>query len=304
LRIAARHIVLLASLYTFRHHSMIMAGCCVPKVEKRLASFGALVVMLGVAAPVSAIAKGATFAGVPIAPGETVRAKVPLSNLENSYVSEGGNKAQPYAVAVLAVPSGFDPLKSWPVLVAFSSSDNQHQNRDALYQYRGPAFAQGWVVIAGDGPVPARQDSTGWRAGMTLAALDALHRSFPASNKWPVACAGTSGGAKRAGLVAPLLWLAGNRIIGIFLSGINEDRLTKGYRDYKPGISFLRTPIFLSTGASDPIATPTQQISVKYSMRRTGFSRIRQEIFPYGHVIVPTQVEEALRWFRQLQGNG
>jgi hypothetical protein len=139
---------------------------------------------------------------------------------------------------------------------------------------------------------------------MTLAALDALHRGFPGSNKWPVACAGTSGGAKRAGLVAPLLWLAGNRIIGIYLSGINEDRLTKGYREYKPAVSFLRTPIFLSTGASDTIATPTQQISVKYSIQRTGFSRIRQDIFPYGHIILSTQVEEALRWFRQLQGSG
>jgi hypothetical protein len=101
-----------------------------------------------------------------------------------------------------------------------------------------------------------------------------------------------------------LLWLAGNRIIGIYLSGINQDRLSDGYRDYKPGVSFLRTPIFLSTGVSDLIATPTQQMSVKSSMRRTGFSRIRQEIFPYGHIVLGTQVEEALRWFRQLQGSG
>jgi hypothetical protein len=281
-----------------------MTESYVAKVTKHLPSFGTLVTALGLAGVVPAISMGATFSGVPIAPGGTVRANVPLSNLEKSYVSEGGNRPPPYAVAVLAVPPAFDPKKSWPVLVVFSSSDNRHQNRDALYQYREPAFAQGWVVIAGDGPEPAKQDGTGWRAGMTLAALDALHRSFLGSNKWPVACAGTSGGAKRAGLLAPLLWLAGNRIIGIYLSGINEDRLTKGYRDYKPGVGFLRTPIFLSTGASDTIATPTQQIGVKYSMRRTGFSRIRQEIFPYGHIILGTQVEEALRWFRQLQGSG
>lgn len=281
-----------------------MAECCVAKAVKHQPAFGTLVIALGLAALVPAISTGATFAGVPVAPGGTVRANVPLSNLEKSYASEGRNKPPPYAVAVLAVPPAFDPEKSWPVLVVFSSSDNRHLNRDALYQYREPALAQGWVVIAGDGPEPAKVDGTGWRAAMTLAALDALHRSFPASSKWPVACAGASGGAKRAGLIAPLLWLAGNRIIGIYLSGINEDRLTEGYRDYKPAVSFLRTPIFLSTGARDTIATPAQQSSVKYSMRRTGFSRIRQEIFPYGHVILSTQVEEALRWFRQLQSSG
>lgn len=281
-----------------------MAWGCVARLAILLGSFGPFVITMAIAGLVPGISKGATFAGIPIAPGQTVHANVPLSNLQKSYVSEGGNRPPPHAVAVLAVPPGFNPAKSWPVLVALSSSDNRHQNRHSLYHYRGSAFAQGWVVIAGDGPAPARQDSTGWRAGMTLAALDALHRSFPVSNKWPVACAGGSGGAKRAGLVTPLLWLAGNRIIGIFLTGINEDRLTKGYQDYKPGISFLRTPIFLSTGANDLIATPAQQISVKYSMQRTGFSRVRQEIFPHGHVIMPAQVEEALRWFRQLQRNG
>jgi len=76
---------------------------------------------------------------------------------------------------------------------------------------------------------------------MTLAALDALHRSFPGSNKWPVACAGYSGGAKRAGLLTPLLALSGCRITGLFLTGINVDRLSDGYRQFKPGSGFLRT---------------------------------------------------------------
>lgn len=277
------------------------AGCYAAKVAKHPRSLGRIVLALGLAGMIPTISMGATFAGVPVVPGATVLADVPLSNLEKSYASEGRNTPPPYAVAVLAAPSGFDPKKTWPVLVVFSSSDNRHQNRDALEQYRAPALALGWVVLAGDGPKPARQDTSGWRAGTTLAALDALHRSFAGSSKWPVACAGGSGGAKQSGLMAPLLWLAGNRIIGIFLSGINEDRLTKGYREYRPGAHFLRTPIFLSIGAEDRIATPAQQIAVKFSMRRTGFSRIRQEIFPYGHVLLREQVAEALRWFRVLQ---
>ena len=79
--------------------------------------------------------------------------------------------------------------------------------------YGKPATNEGWVVLAGDGENNPTRDTGGWRAGMTLAALDALHRSFPGSNKWPVAMAGFSGGAKRVGHLAPLLAVAGNRIM-------------------------------------------------------------------------------------------
>src|SRR3954467_12260206 len=117
------------------------------------------------------------FAGGPLTPGTTVRANVPLSALEKGYVAEGGNAIPPYTVAALAVPPGFDPKKTWPVLVVFSSSDNHRQNRDALkFHYQRVALGEGWVLLAGDGPeVAPRADSSGWRAGHTLAALDALH---------------------------------------------------------------------------------------------------------------------------------
>ncbi len=245
-----------------------------------------------------------TFGGVPVTPGSTVQANVPLSAQEQSYVSENGNPVPPHAVAVLAVPPGFNPKKSWPVLVVFSTSDNKTQNReDLVAYYRESALAEGWVIIAGDGPEPApRRDTSGWRAGTTLAALDALHRSFPGSNKWPIASAGFSGGAKRAGLITPLLALAGCRVTGIFLTGINEDELTRGYRKFKPGTAFLHTPVFLSTGSVDETATPAQQNQVKISMQRTGFGRVRQEIFRHGHRVKRAHFVEALRWFRQMRG--
>ena len=247
----------------------------------------------------NAFSAGLSFAGVPFASPATVQANVPLSDLEKSYVSEGGNAVPSHTVAVLAVPRGFDPNKTWPVLVVFSSSDFEHQNRDALKMfYRPPALAAGWVLIAGDGPLPAKQDSSGWRAGHTLAALDALNRSFPGSVKWPIACVGHSGGAKRASYLAPLLAAGGYRVKGIFLSGMNEERITEGYRRFQPGADFLRTPIFLSSGARDVIATLAQHQAVEKSMRRTGFENIRHTTHPGGHEVPPTQVQEALRWFR------
>lgn len=247
----------------------------------------------------SAFAAGLSFAGVPFTPPATVRANVPLSDLEKSYVSEGGNVVPSHTVAVLAVPRAFDPKKTWPVLVVFSSSDHEHQNRDDLMRfYRPSALAAGWVLLAGDGPQPARQDSSGWRAGHTLAALDALNRSFPGSQKWPVACVGQSGGAKRASYLAPLLATGGYRLAGIFLTGMNEERITEGYRRFQPGPGFLRTPIFLSSGTRDMIATLEQQNAVVKSMRRTGFQNIRHKSFPGGHVMQQTHLQEALRWFR------
>jgi hypothetical protein len=273
----------------------------------------------------NAFPAGLSFAGVPLTPGATVRVSVPLSESEKAYVAEGGNAVPPYTVATLAVPHGFDPKKNWPVLVVFSSSDHQHQNRDDLRGiYRPLALAEGWVLLAGDGPAPApRADSSGWRAGHTLAALDALNRSFPGSKQWPIACAGQSGGSKRASYLAPLLAVAGHRIIGIFLEGITQEKMppprdpaasnywvtaypsvccegiTEGYRRFQPGRNFLRTPIFLSTGRFDKVATPEQQTAVAESMRRTGFTNIRHVTFPGGHTVLHAHLREALRWFRK-----
>ncbi|MGI8819304.1 MAG: hypothetical protein ACR2ID_00280 [Chthoniobacterales bacterium] len=247
--------------------------------------------------------RAATFAGMRLEPGVTVTAQVPLNAAERSYLAEGGNAVPPYALAVLAVPPGFTPSKSWPVLISISTSDAQRQNRTDLVDfYRESALAEGWLVLAGDGPGQPQHDSGGWRAGTTLAALDALHRSFPGSEKWPVAVAGFSGGSKRAGTIAPLLALAGCRLAGIFLTGINEDRLSDGYRQFHPGAAFLRTPIFLSSGRADQVATISAQQSVFASMQRTGFTRLRHEMFDQGHAVKRTQLRAALRWFRELKG--
>ena len=206
----------------------------------------------------------------------------------------------PHAVAVIAVPPGFDPGKSWPVLVVFSTSDQKIQNRDDLERlYRPMALAEGWVLIAGDGPQPAKQDSSGWRIGMTLAALDAMHRSFPGSKNWPIACAGFSGGAKRTGLLAPLLSLAGYRILGLYITGLNDDTLSQGYAKYNPGSQFLRTKVFFSMGTRDTTSPLAQQNSVRAAMQRTGFSNIRHETFVGRHAVKRTHVTAALRWFRQ-----
>src|SRR3982750_1392302 len=162
------------------------------------------VILLIHSAPVAAIAASSTFVGVAFSAGSIVKANVPLSAQEKSFAGQGGNAVPQNAVAVLDTPSNFDPRKTWPVLVVCSTSDSKRQNRDDLVDFYGRVgLREGWLVLAGDGPQHARNDTAAWRGAMTLAAIDALHRSFPGSDKWPVACAGFSGGGKGGGVVGP-----------------------------------------------------------------------------------------------------
>src|SRR5258707_4556032 len=215
------------------------------------------------AGSVAAIAGSLTFAGVAFSPGSTVKANVPLSAQEKSLACQGGNAVAPNGVAMFATPSNFDPRKTWPVLVVCSTSDFKRQNRDDLVDfYRRVGLAERWVLLAGDGPQSARNDTAAWRGAMTLAAINALHRSFPGSNKWPIACAGFSGGGKGVGLVAPLLAKNGSRVAGIYITGANEDRVSEGYARVGPGTSFLTTPVYISGGRGGRSATLEQQYKV------------------------------------------
>lgn len=245
----------------------------------------------------------ATFAGVPVKQGGITQASVPLSAQEQRYASEGGNAVPDHAVAALAVPAGFAPSQTWMVLVALSTSDFDRKNRDDLRDfYAQAALAENCVVLAGDAEGSPQHDTAGWRAGMTLAALDALHRSFSGSTKWPLVVAGFSGGAKRAGNLAPLLAVAGNHVAGIFLTGINADRLSEGYRTFHPGASFLRTPVYLSAGQLDQIAPIASQQIVARQMQQTGFTNVRLVTMPHAHAVSRSAVREALRWFREANG--
>ena len=269
----------------------------------RLLLIGQVVVALNVCSTLAAKAAEPSlkFAGVPFSPGSTVRADVPLSAQEKSYAGQGGNPVPQSAVAVLATPANFDPRKSWPVLVPCSTSDFKRQNRSDLIQfYQRAALSEGWVLLAGDGPQHAKNDNVAWRESMTLAAIDALHRSFPGSEKWPMACAGFSGGGKAVGYVAPFLARYGCHIVGIYVTGANEDHLSDGYARLQPGADFLNTPIYFSAGHEDRIATLEQQYAVAGSIKRTGFKRIRIGTFRGGHEVNDAQTSIALHWFREL----
>src|SRR5438477_2253421 len=162
----------------------------------RLLIVGRLVLSLNVISTLAAGAADASFkfAGVPFSPGSTVRANVPLSAEEKSYAGQGGNPVPQSAVAVLATPANFDPRKSWPVLVTCSTSDFKRQNRDDLVDfYRRLGLAEGWVLLAGDGPQHAKNDNVAWRESMKMGAVGGAHRRFSGVGEWAHGLWGVSG---------------------------------------------------------------------------------------------------------------
>jgi predicted esterase len=160
---------------------------------------------------------------------------------------------------------------------------------------------EGWVVFATDATIRPSADSLQWRLAPLTAGLQFVRKNWPQSAQWPVAFAGFSGGAKRAGILAAML--AQNRslrICGLFLAGINSDRVSAAYKDYQPPPNFLNVPIWISSGMSDPIATPGMQEEVYYSLKRTGFKDVRLEKFFGSHTLKTPEIQRALHWFREV----
>jgi hypothetical protein len=248
-----------------------------------------------------ASSSAATLAGQQVQPGGKIEIRFPVSKYFQDIAAQGGNPRAETGRAVLTFPNGFDPSRAWPILIVTSTSDfNRTSLMDAEW-YRPPATAEGWIVLGSDATIRPRIDSTQWRLALLAAALEAIRKEWPQSSKWPAAFAGFSGGAKRSGLLGPMLGKTGSvRVCGFFLSGINEDRLSEGYRTYQPGRGFLEVPVWLSSGSDDRIATPAAHTLVKASLERTGFKRVRLEPFSGGHQLKMSEVRRALQWFRQL----
>jgi hypothetical protein len=248
-----------------------------------------------------AASSAATLAGQQVQPGGKTEIRFPVSKYFQDIASQGGNPRPETGRAVLTFPAGFDPSRTWPVLIVTPTSDFNRTSAMDVDWYRSPATAEGWVVLGPDATIKPRIDSTQWRLRLLAPALEAIRKEWPQSSRWPVAFAGFSGGSKRSGVLGPMLAKSGSvRVCGFFLSGINENRLSEGYKTYQPGRGFLEVPVWLSSGANDTVATPQAHNLVKASLERTGFKRVRLEQFGGGHQLKMSDVRRALQWFRQL----
>jgi hypothetical protein len=202
-----------------------------------------------------------------------------------------------FTKGAIAVPPRFNLRTPWPILVVSVPSGGS--STKAVQGYTNAAFGQGWVVLAGDGPtVTVEEDTVPWGWSMLSSVLDHVTRSWPPTKQWPMACAGFSGGAKRSATVAAAMMKDGYNVIGIFMGGCNEDRASLGLQLYQPGERFKQVPIFLSNGASDPIAGPQPAAAVASSMRQSGFNKLRVETYAGAHRPHEEHLRLALGWFQ------
>ncbi len=248
-----------------------------------------------------AVGDATTLAGQTVTGGGMVDIRFPVDKYFQDYAAEGGNPRPDTGRAVVMFPPGFDPARPWPILIVTSTTDAHRTSPMDANWYRRPATAEGWVVLASDATIKPREDSTSWRVGMLGAALEAIRKEWPQSASWPVAFGGLSGGAKRSGLIGVVMAKTGSiKVCGFFLSGINDDRLSPAYKTYQPGGDFLNVPIWLSGGVNDPIARPQDEEKVRASLVFNGFRRVRLEPFYGGHELKASEVQRALRWFREV----
>jgi hypothetical protein len=228
------------------------------------------------------------------APGEVFTAEVPLSAKRKADAVQDGNAKLAHAKMAIAVPNGFDPQKSWPVLVICNTEG--YSNIDTMNMYKQSALDEGWVIMAADDVEAEKNREGATREACAGAVFDYLSAAWPASKSWPTACGGMSGGGKNSAFLAAYLAKDGRRLIGMLMMGVNQDMASVANgKSHPPG--FQQVPVFLSSGKNDTIATPAQHESVKTSLRGGGFYKVRLESHDGAHDVYQPHVSEALRWF-------
>lgn len=231
---------------------------------------------------------------------KTIDVRFPVPPVAQEYAAKGGNPVPSTGRLVIMVPPGFDSRGSWPVLIVNSTSDGGRTGpMDAPY-YQAAAAPEGWVIVATDATIRPRTDSTVWRLALLSAGLDVIHRDWSGSARWPVVFAGMSGGAKRSEWISAMMaQIHSLNICGIFLAGINEDRMPEVLKSYPARPEFFRLPIWISSGSHDPIATPGKSRDVQGSLTHLGFKNVRLSQFQGGHELDRFDLRNALKWFRQ-----
>lgn len=233
-----------------------------------------------------------------IPPNTILEAIIPLTAAARVSVQSSKNPMVYTAREAICVPFGFSPTNLNKILIISGTSDGEGSSIRAMRSFTNIALRLGWVVVAADGPTgKPQQDNPPWRWAMLSSVLDHIHTAWPGSRNWPVACAGFSGGAKWSALMGAILSQKGYNVVGTYMGGCNQDMASEAARLYWPATKFKKTPMFLSSGSEDTIATPAHHVAVKESMLDNGFERVRLEGYKGGHNLDEATLRTALYWF-------
>jgi hypothetical protein len=203
-------------------------------------------IAVGYCAAILVLAASACAAVLPsiAPPSRTIDVSFALPQFNREYAAQGGNPQPTAGRLLIYVPAGFNPQGSWPVVIVNSTTDG---GRTSTMDAPGYRFVTdvGWVVLATDANIRTRNDTISWRAAVLGAGLDVMHRDWPASKHWPVVFAGISGGAKFSEWMSAIF--AQTRsvgIAGIFLAGINDDRMPEALQAFHAPAEFKNVPIW------------------------------------------------------------
>lgn len=229
--------------------------------------------------------------------------RAPLSDDFRRIAGEGQPSAVTAARCLVATPPDFDPAHPRPILVVNATTDRGYNSSGRLLlKFCQPALDAGWIVLSADPAeeIAPEDDSVSLRYGLLLAALDHLRHQWPGMTRWPRAYGGFSGGAKISGYLAGIMAEAGQPPCGVYLAGCNEDSLSRSLQTLKlPAEPFTLTPVFLSSGTEDKIATPLDHSHLKRSLLKSGFKHVELKSFVGRHEVNPEHITEALRWFAE-----
>lgn len=238
--------------------------------------------------------------------GEITEFAVDLSAAQRRAIAGGRLARTDRALCSVALPPGFDPARTWPILIVSSTSDPGY-NSSRLWlreRYATAALAAGWVVLAADPPTPQppNLDTPQLRYVLAHAALEELARTWPGFAEWPLAFAGFSGGSKHSVHLAAQFARHRRVAVGLFLGGCNEDVSALSMNIFSPPRrAFRGIPVFVSGGETDEIAPRAAQLNVVASLRGNGFAQVRYETYPAGHVFHTPHLAAALSWFDELR---
>jgi hypothetical protein len=239
----------------------------------------------------------ATNAPYKIPENRILQFTVPLTR-EAKLALAAKNQVVDFAKVAIAVPSNFNPEAPNPILLVSGSSDGDGSSIRWLPSYTNIALRSGWIVIAADGPYGKPVlDNPAWRWAMASSLLEHIHKTWPRSRRWPIAAAGVSGGGKWSGVMGAILANKGYNLIGVFMGAVNQDLASESAKLYEPATRYKSTPIYLSSGTDDKVATPQHHSEVKESLLHHGFTTVRLETFKGGHAVSETELRKALNWF-------
>jgi hypothetical protein len=209
------------------------------------------------------------------------------------------------ALVAIAFPEGFDPAKSWPILIVSVTNSGKDKGKEpssikAMNGFTESCRDKGWIVMAADLPGNISPGMAANRCALAEAGLEAMAQQWPSSKSWPVATGGFSGGAKYSGWLGGWFAAEGRKILGMFMAGCNEDSASAALKDFKPSRKeFLAAKVFLSAGKDDKIAGPTFGEKVSASLKKTGFGQVRLETFDGPHQLNRDHIAPALKWFTE-----